>query len=112
MSVRAETALWALQRVSAAVLGICVLVHLLTIVLAVQGGLSAAEILQRTRGSTGWASFYLLFVLAVAIHAPIGLRTVLRETVGWRGGTLDAAAAALAVLLAAAGWWAVAGLFA
>ena len=34
-----------------------------------RGGLSAAEILERTRGSVGWAAFYALFVLAVAVHA-------------------------------------------
>ena len=32
--------------------------------------------LGRTRGNVGWAAFYGLFVLAVAIHAPIGLRTI------------------------------------
>jgi len=29
--------------------------------------------------------------LAVAIHAPIGLRAVLSETLGWRGALLNAA---------------------
>ena len=55
------------------VLALCVLVHLATLIYAVRGGLSAAEILGRTHGSSGWASFYALFVLAVAVHAPIGL---------------------------------------
>jgi fumarate reductase subunit C len=50
--------------------------------------------------------------VAVAIHAPIGLRTIARETLGWRGKPLEAASAALAVALAALGWRAVAGLFA
>lgn len=109
---RAEALLWLAQRASAAVLGVCVLVHLATIVIAVQGGLGAAEILARTRGSFAWAAFYAAFVLAVAIHAPIGLRAVARETLGWRGKSLEAAVAALAVTLAALGWWAVSGLFA
>jgi len=112
VSARAETGLWLTQRVSAAVLALCVAAHLVTIVLAVQGGLSAAEILGRTRGSAAWAAFYATFVLAAAIHAPIGLRTVARETLGWRGPTLEAAAAAVGVALAAMGWRAVAGLFA
>ncbi len=37
---------------------VCVLVHLATIIYAVRGGLTAAEILERTRGSVGWAVFY------------------------------------------------------
>ena len=112
MSARAETSLWIAQRLSALVLAVCVAVHLATIAIAVQGGLSAAEILARTRGSIAWAAFYGAFVLAVAVHAPIGLRTIARETLGWRGKPLEAASAALAVALAALGWRAVAGLFA
>jgi len=71
MSARAETMLWIAQRATAALLALCVLVHLITMTVAVQGGLTAAEILGRTRGNVGWAAFYGLFVLAVAIHAPI-----------------------------------------
>jgi fumarate reductase subunit C len=112
VSARAETGLWLAQRMSAAVLALCVLVHLVTIVLAVRGGLSAAEILARTRGSAAWAAFYATFVLAAAIHAPIGLRTVMRETSDWRGPSLEAATTALGIALAALGWRAVAGLFA
>lgn len=101
MSVRAETRLWLAQRASAAVLAACVAVHLGTMIVAVRGGLSAAEILGRTRGSLGWAGFYALFVLAAAVHAPIGLRTVAAEWLGWRGGTADAAClvAGIALLL-------------
>ena len=47
MSFRSETFLWMLQRASAVVLALCVFVHLATIIYAVQGGLSAAEILGR-----------------------------------------------------------------
>lgn len=112
MTARAETWLWIAQRASAAVLGVCVLVHLLTVVFAVQGGLSAAEILGRTRGSAAWAAFYGVFVLAVAVHAPIGLRTVAREALAWRGRSLELATVALAVFLTVFGWRAVAGLFA
>ncbi len=78
MSRRADTALWIAQRGSAALLALCVAVHLATIIYAVRGGLSAAEILGRTRGNGAWLAFYCVFVLAVAIHAPIGLRAVLR----------------------------------
>ncbi len=73
-----------LQRLSAAILAPLVLVHLALIVFAVQGGLSGEEILARTRGSAGWAMFYGLFVLAVALHGGIGLRTILLEWTGLR----------------------------
>ncbi|MCK6451657.1 MAG: succinate dehydrogenase [Alphaproteobacteria bacterium] len=107
---RTEALLWLAQRASAAVLALCVVVHLATIMLAVRGGLSGAEILGRTRGSLAWALFYAVFVLAVAVHAPIGLRAIARETLGWRGVTLEAATGAVALALAWAGWRAVAGL--
>jgi len=80
--------LWIAQRATAALLALCVAVHLATMIVAVRGGLTAADILARTRGSVGWAAFYGLFVLAVAIHAPIGLRTVARRprwTGSWPG---------------------------
>lgn len=89
MSARVDAWLWMAQRASAAVLALCVAVHLATIIHAVQGGLSAAEILGRTRGSAGWLAFYAVFVAAVAVHAPIGLRAVLREWLGWRNASRD-----------------------
>ncbi len=89
MSVKTETALWVAQRASAAVLAACAAVHLVTIIYAVRGGLSAAEILGRTRGNVSWAVFYGVFVLAAAVHAPIGLRSVATEWLGWRGASRD-----------------------
>lgn len=109
---RIETWLWIAQRASAAVLGLCVAVHLATMVYAVQGGLTAAEILGRTRGSYAWLAFYALFVLAAAVHAPIGLRAVLAEWFGWRGRSREAVLAAFAVVLAALGLRAVVAVFA
>ncbi|MHA1107823.1 MAG: succinate dehydrogenase [Alphaproteobacteria bacterium] len=73
------------QRLSAMVLAPLVVLHLATIIYAVQDGLSAAEILARTRGSLMWGGLYGLFVLAAAIHSAIGLHTILGETTGWRG---------------------------
>ena len=108
---RREVYLWIAQRSSAVVLALCVVVHLVTLIYAVRGGLTAVEILARTRASPAWAAFYALFVLAVAVHAPIGLRTVCQEWLGWRGATLDTTAVAFAMLLAALGLravWAVA----
>ena len=102
MKARTQVLLWAAQRASAAVLAVCVLVHLVTLIYAVRGGLTAAEILARTTGNVFWAAFYGLFVLAVAVHAPIGLRNVLIETTRWRG--LSLGIAMLAVGIALAGW--------
>ncbi len=75
MSIR----LYFLQRATAAILAVLVLVHLAVIALAVRNGLSAEEILSRTRGSLGWGLFYGLFVVAVAVHGSIGLRGILIE---------------------------------
>lgn len=82
MNARAQARRWVWQRASAAVLGLCVVVHLVIMIVAVRGGLSAAEILSRTRGSLVFAGFYTVFVLACAVHVPIGLATVAREW--WR----------------------------
>ncbi|MBL8309743.1 MAG: succinate dehydrogenase [Burkholderiales bacterium] len=61
------------------VLAICVLVHLAVMIYAVRGGLSAEAILARTRGNVAVAGFYSLFVLACAVHAPLGLAVIARE---------------------------------
>lgn len=108
---RRETLLWIMQRASAAVLALCVLVHLVTVVYAVRGGLSAAEILGRTRGSAAWLAFYSLFVLAVSVHAPIGLRAVALEWLGWRGASRDWVMVAIGSALALAGLRAVFAVF-
>ena len=108
MNARVETTLWIAQRATAALLALCVAVHLATMIAAVRGGLTAAEILGRTRGSVGWAAFYGLFVLAVAIHAPIGLRTVAGEWLQWRGRGADVSCGVVGALLLALGWRAVA----
>jgi fumarate reductase subunit C len=55
----------------------------------------------------GWAVFYATFVAAIAIHAPIGLRSVLSETIGWRGRSLDLAMLVVGIVLGYAGWCAV-----
>jgi fumarate reductase subunit C len=87
------------QRASAAVLAFAVIVHLVTILYAVRGGLTAGEILARTRENVWFLGFYLLFVLAIAVHAPIGLRNVLREWTPWRGRSLDVVLALFALIL-------------
>ena len=112
MSYRTQTTLWIAQRASAAVLALCVIVHLATMIYAVQDGLTATEILGRTRGNAAWFAFYSLFVFAVTVHAPIGLRSVLGEWLGWRGKSRDLALLVFAMVLASTGMKAVMAVFA
>ena len=99
MNTRSQVLLWGAQRISAMVLALCVIVHLVTIIYAVRNGLSAAEILARTRGSMVWGGFYVLFVAGVAVHAPIGMRNIFSE-MGWRGRGVDVLMLVLALTLA------------
>jgi fumarate reductase subunit C len=91
--------LFLVQRVSAMTLAFFVTVHLVTIIYAVRGGLTAGEVLARTRENHAFFAFYVLFVLAVSIHAPIGLRNILHEWTGWRGRSLDIVLAVFALVL-------------
>ncbi|MFZ5509528.1 MAG: succinate dehydrogenase [Pseudomonadota bacterium] len=108
-SVATQARLWLWQRVSAMVLGVCVLVHLAVIIHAVRGGLSAAEILARTQGSWAFGAFYSVFVLAVAVHAPIGLARIAEEWLGWRGRKVAVATHLFGLLLLVTGLRAVYG---
>jgi fumarate reductase subunit C len=111
VSARREALLWAAQRASAALLALCVVVHLATMIYAAHTGLSAAQILERTRGNAAWLGFYSVFLLAVVVHVPIGLRAVLSEWLGWRGVSRDAVLAAFAAVLAWLGARAILGVF-
>ena len=82
--------LYLAQRISAMVMAPLVLGHLAVMIYAIQGGLNAAEILSRTQGSLWWGLFYGLFVLAVSIHAAIGLRVIAHEYLKLTGGVLTA----------------------
>ena len=107
-----ERQLFVLQRLTALALAPLVLVHLGLVLVAIRGGLSAAEILARSQGSVGWALFYGLFVVTVAVHAPIGVRNVLREWTGLPRGAVDLLALGFGVLLLVIGLravWAVVG---
>ena len=79
MNAAGEAKRWYWQRVSAMVLALCVVVHVGGMIYAVRGGLSAAEILGRTRGNLAFAAFYGTFVLACVVHVPIGLAKVCEE---------------------------------
>jgi len=67
------------QRATAAIMAPLVLVHIAVIFYATRQGMSATDVLARTRGSVAWAAFYALFVVAASIHASIGVRNVLNE---------------------------------
>jgi succinate dehydrogenase subunit C len=100
--------LYLLQRGSAAVMLPLVLLHLGVIFYASRRGLSAADILARTRGSLFWGTSYAAFVVAAATHAAIGVRVIAAEWAGWRGGTLEVGMWSFGLLLAALGLIAVA----
>lgn len=99
--------LFAAQRLSAIALALAVATHLATILYASHAGLTAGAILARTHGNVAFAAFYGLFVIAVAVHAPIGLRNVLREWTSWRGRTLDLGLILFALVLLTLGFRAV-----
>jgi fumarate reductase subunit C len=82
--------LYILQRATAMLMVPLILAHIVVIFYATRKGLSAADILNRTRGSIGWAAYYGLFVIAAAIHAGIGVRTVAIEWGGLRSRGADA----------------------
>ena len=71
--------LYVWQRLTAAVMVPLVLLHIAVIFYATRKGLTATDILARTRGSVTWALLYGTFVAAAAVHAAIGLRTVVIE---------------------------------
>ncbi|MEQ8902831.1 MAG: succinate dehydrogenase [Roseovarius sp.] len=81
--------LYMAQRLSALVMAPFVLGHIAVMIYAIQGGLSTAEILGRTQGSLLWFLFYGTFVIAVSVHAAIGLRVIAHEWAGLRGRVLD-----------------------
>ncbi len=80
--------LYMLQRLTALVMAPLTIGHIAVMIYAVQGGLTATEILGRTQGSFGWLLFYGTFVVAVSIHAAIGLRVVTHEWLGLSGRSL------------------------
>ena len=102
-----EMRLYILQRATAAVLAPLIFVHLIVIFMATSKGLTAADILSRTRGSVVWGAFYALFVVLAAVHAAIGLRVVLREWTSLAPGLRDAVMWGAGVLLLVLGMRAV-----
>jgi len=95
------------QRLSAIFMVPFILVHLGVIIYASRNGISAAEILGRTKGSIGWMLFYGVFVVAASIHGTIGIRNIASEIFSWRGRSLETVMALVIVLLIAVGLRAV-----
>ena len=107
MNAATQAKLWYWQRISAMALALFVIVHLITLVYAVRGGLTGAEVLDRTRGSAIAALFYGGFVLTAAVHAPIGLARVAEEWLGLNRRASYGAAVLFGVALAMSGLRAV-----
>jgi fumarate reductase subunit C len=74
--------------------------------------LTAAQILGRTHGSVPFAAFYALFVVACAVHVPIGLKSIAAEWLRWRGRSVSVAAMLVALAIVALGLRAVYAVFA
>ena len=95
--------LYVIQRTTALLMVPLILAHLVIIFYATRNGISASEILSRTAGSIGWATFYGVFVVLAAIHGAIGVRSVLREWTRMSATTLNAIMITFALLLIALG---------
>jgi fumarate reductase subunit C len=100
--------LYVWQRATAALMVPLLLVHLAVIFYATRKGLTAADVLARTRGSLTWALFYGVFVAAAAVHASIGVRTVLTEWSPVSARVRDPVVVLFGLLLAVLGFRAVA----
>ena len=78
------------QRLTALIMALLTIGHLAVMIYAVQDGLNVAEI---SRAFRSLAAFILWrFVVAVSIHAAIGMRVILFEWLGIKGAVLSALA--------------------
>ena len=99
--------LYLLQRATALVMVPLIIGHLAIIFYAARQGLTAADILGRTRGSLGWGVYYAAFVLAASVHGAIGVRGIAMEWGSLRGRSLDLLMWAFGLVLVALGLRAV-----
>lgn len=100
--------LFMIQRLTAMVMAPLVTGHLIVMIYAIRGGLTSAEILGRTQGSLAWGLFYGAFVIAVSIHAAIGLRVIAHETLRLKAPWLEALTWIIGLMLLSLGGYAVA----
>ena len=112
MNAVGEARRWYWQRISAMVLALCVVLHIAGMIYALRGGLSAAEILARTRGNFFFAAFYATFVLACVVHVPIGLMRVCEEWLGMARFFAATTARLASILILFLGLRAVVGVYA
>lgn len=110
MTNRLEIKLWLAHRLTGMALGLFVIIHIITMIVVIQGGLSAAEIMERTSSNILVVIFYGLFVIAAAIHGSLGLRTVAQEVLSWRGSSLNFVILVFFALLCVLGMVAIKGL--
>jgi fumarate reductase subunit C len=99
--------LYIAQRLTAALMVPLIIGHLIVMFYATRTGLTAADILGRTRGSLLWGAYYGVFVAAASIHGAIGLRTVAAEWLSVRAPALNWLMWSVGVLLALLGFRAV-----
>jgi len=102
-----DVRLYMLQRITALIMVPLVLGHIAVMIYAIQGGLSTAEILGRTQGSLFWFLFYGSFVVAVSLHAAIGLRVIVHEMLKVKGRALTVFTIGVGVILLLLGMRAV-----
>ena len=96
-----------LQRLTGVMLAAFLFIHLITIIFAVKGGLSVAEIVDRVRGNIGWIAFYGIFILTVVIHATIGLRNIISELTSIDERTIGLISSAYAIIALILGYFAL-----
>jgi len=101
--------LYVWQRMTAALMVPLIVIHLIVIFYATNNGLSAVDILDRTRGSYLWALYYGTFVIAAAIHAAIGLRSVASDWTSLRPAALNGLMWSAGAVLLMLGLRAIAG---
>jgi len=102
-----DVRLYMLQRITALIMVPLVLGHIAVMIYAIQGGLSTAEILGRTQGSLFWFLFYGSFVVAVSLHAAIGLQVIVHEMLKVKGRALTVFTIGVGVILLLLGMRAV-----
>ena len=106
-----ETFIWLLQRLSAIILSACTIIHIITIINSVKIGLTSADIINRIGANYGWFIFYLIFVLSASIHAPIGIRSILKESTNASNVTITLITIIFAILLVSLGIWSIWGFY-
>ena len=110
MESRQDIWLWLVQRGTAFILVLFVLIHFGTIVLTVGKGLSADAIVARVSGNFLFLTYYGLFAVSAALHGAIGARNFLRE-ITQAGRAIDLFSLLLCLTLLWLGLRAVFGLY-